>query len=390
MEHNQGDTSLEINNLSEDIFDQLLGDSPSDSTVNHNSIIGGTKPREEEKKETVEVKEETKEEEVVEEKSEESDSEEAIGEDEDDDNSSMESIDTEEFFKAQYQGLVDRGIWFPLEDEDLKDFKWNEEGYGKLIELQAEWIVEEKFNEKIESTGQYGKAIFDHIMKGGNPEDVVNLFKEVQQNNNFDLTTKEGKKGLLAKYYTEDKKWSPERFNRYYDKLVDTETLDDEIKDVQKDLHDSMQERLEETKKRQEENLRKQKEIEENFAKNMQNVVGSRKDITSKEKQEILNNLLVYDQKFPDGRQVNKFTIDFMKLQSDPDKYIDLVLFVKNPEKYIQKISTESENKANKKAWSLIKGSGSLNRNSGTKEIVNKPSNKKDLVIDYKSILDNR
>ncbi len=63
------------------------------------------------------------------------------------------------------------------------------------------------------------------------------------------------------------------------------------------------------------------------------------------------------------------------------------VTLIINPEKYIKKIAEKSEIIASKKAWNLIKGNGSLSRNSGTKNVETKPSNKKDLVIDYKNIL---
>lgn len=391
MEINQERSNLELTSLSEDIFDQLLGDAPSDSTVNHNSIVGGNKP--EEKKEEVKV-EEKKSEENTEENTEnktEVNSEEAIDlEDTEEENNETLEIDASEFLKSQYQGLVDRGQWFALEDEDLKDFKWDEENFGKLIELQANWNAEDKYNEKVEATGKYGKAIIDYISNGGNPEDIITLFKEVKEIENFDTSTKEGKEGLLRKYYVEELGWKESVFKKYVESLIDKGEIDTEVEEANKELQDRVKDKVEEAKKQQEAQLKIQKEREANFASNMNNIISTRKDISAKEKQEVLNSLLVYDQKLPDGRLVNQFSIDFMKLQSDPSKYVDLVLFVRNPEKYIQKIETEVESKANKKAWNLIKNGSSLNRNSGTKNTEKKQTNKNDLVIDYKSILNNR
>src|SRR5690606_24152155 len=111
----------------------------------------------------------------------------------------------------------------------------------------------------------------------------------------------------------------------------------------------------------------KQEELQRNFAMNVQKTVTSRQDISKKEQQEILDSLLRYDKKLPDGRVVNQFTIDFMEVQKDMDSYIDFVRFIKNPKKFKESIETKAEEKANKKNWNLIKGGAALNRASGTK-----------------------
>ncbi len=79
-----------------------------------------------------------------------------------------------------------------------------------------------------------------------------------------------------------------------------------------------------------------------------------------------------------------------MKLQSDPNEYVDFVRYVSNPKKYKEKIADRVEETVNKKTWDLIKGGNSLSRNTGTKANDTKSNQSyQGPKFDYKSILQN-
>ncbi len=72
-----------------------------------------------------------------------------------------------------------------------------------------------------------------------------------------------------------------------------------------------------------------------------------------------------------------------MRLQADPDRYIDLVAFVRNPDKFKEKVANTKKDEVVKKTWNFIKGNASLQRNTGSQQA--KTSNKTDdFKIDYK------
>lgn len=396
-----------ITHLSDDVFDQLMGDVP-DVIAGQNHLIGSEAPKEKvtpkvknkpvQEDEQEEIENDSEQKSIITKTSEEleSDIDELL-----EDNNSEESTNsnktknnssnnnsTSEILKAKYEGLVERGIWEPLDDESLEEFEWTEDNYGKLTEQQAIWAVEKKWDEKVSSYGYYGTAILEHIENGGNPEDVISLFKEMKEVKDIDTSTDEGKIALLEKYYVDELGWSKNKFKRTVDILVDNNELDEEVEFVNSKIEDSIKTRVEAEKKQALEARQKQEELQRNFAMNVQKTVTSRQDISKKEQQEILDSLLRYDKKLPDGRIVNQFTIDFMEVQKDMDSYIDFVRFIKNPKKFKESIETKAEEKANKKNWNLIKGGAALNRASGTKDAERISKTQRGLVLDYKSILD--
>lgn len=287
---------------------------------------------------------------------------------------------TANLLKAKAEGLIERGIW---QDFDMpEDFEWTEEAYGDIAIAQANWKAEETLSDMIEKTGEYGKIIFDHIQKGGNPDEIINLFKESNKIKSYNTESPEGQKTVIREYYKNVMNWSDEKITRFINSAVDRDELESEAVDTKDLLQKEVDKQVEQTRKEQEVYLEQQKKLEREFASNMNNALSTRQDIAEKEKKEIINDLLTYDKDL-NGRRVNQFTLDFMKLQSDPSRYIDLVLFVRNPEKYIEKISEKASKKTKKQTWDLVKGSGSLSR-SGASHNKTKSNDKSDLVINWK------
>lgn len=415
--------NVELNNLSEDVFDQLMGESSvPESTVNSNTLVGSTAPTNSSSEDEVVEKEvkvkkkpgktpkptqevpEESEEEVEEEPKidydgdisnllgeddDESEDEEDDSEDTDESTEEGQNVDEASFFKAKAKGLVERGIWVDFEELDSEEFEWSEDSYGQLVELQAQWKAENAFNERVNASGKYGQMIFKYIEDGGNPEDLVSIFQDMKDFSELDTSTESGKVALLRTYYVDELGWSEAKFKRDSNNWIDNEVLDEEVSMVQEKVNERLRLKAEQKSKAMEEYKQQQIEAQQKFANTMTQSISARKDIPLKERNEILADLLTYDQKLPNGNVVNKFTLDFMKLQSDPEKHLDLILFVRNPEKYIQRISKEVETKTNKKNWNLIKGGAALKKSTGSKAQKSERASQKGLQFDYKSILNN-
>jgi len=400
------DFRSELTSLSDEVFDQLLGD----ATITPTDIVGSQAPEEivrvtpknkDTSEETNQPSEENKEnkediiplnleqdlEELLEEESTDNKDDKTVNKTPSTQN---QNVDMSEFFKGQYQGLVDRGLWDELDEESLKDFEWNEENYGDLIELQAEWRAESKYKDKIESTGDFGKTVFEFIEKGGNPNEVISLFKDLKEYQEIDTTTTDGKIEKLRKYYVDKLGWTESKFKRNTDTWIDNGEIDEEVDFVNSKYKDTIDQEIQEQKRQAELVKRQQEEAQLNFANNIQRTIADRKDISKKEANEILNSLLKYDQTLPDGRKVNEFTVAFMRMQSDLNEYVDFVRYVKNPSKFKETIKDKVESDTNKKNWNLIKGGAALKTNTSTKEISRNTQPQGGFKLDYKSILNNK
>jgi hypothetical protein len=286
--------------------------------------------------------------------------------------------------EAKYKGLVERGIW--QEIELPADFEWSDETYGEIASTQAQWKAEEMFNEMLDQSGDYGKAIFNHIKNGGNPDEIITLFKESKKLEGLDITTEDGQQQAVRDYYTKVMGWSEAKTTRFINSAIDRKELKTEAEEVKGLMDKEIKKQLQETEKEQAAKVEAQKAANEQFAKSMEQAIASREDFSAKEQKQLMQNLLVFDQKLSDGRVANKFTMDYMALKSDPAKFVDLIAFVSNPEKYIEKVSKKAETNTAKKTWEFIKNSGSLNRATGTTHSSSKNSKEKDLVIDYRTL----
>lgn len=406
-------TEAQIDTLSDEQFDVLFDTTPA-GTTSPADIIGGTSPDQQEdtteqkkpaKKTAKSTESEEDEEDVKDKKNPSNKTDEQIQQELDEltDNKTQSSKDSKprkqasesgeptldtnaELLKAKAEGLIERGIW--KEFDGMDDFEWTDENYGELAVAQAQWSAQEVFEEMVDQTGKYGKTIFQHIKNGGNPDEIITLFKEAKRIENFDISDESGQERLVREYYKNVLTWSDQKISRFVNSAIDNKSLKDEATEVKTLLEQEIQKQVKQTTADQEASVERQKQVEKEWADNITRALKSREDIPDKEKKEIQQNLLTYNQKLADGRVVNKFTIDFMKLQQDPQKYIDLVLFVQNPEKYIQKIAKTQGKEEAKKAWSFIKGNNSLSRNTGTSHTPGKGESKEnsDLIVDYKTI----
>lgn len=385
----------QFDEISDDIFAELLDSAPA-GTAGPSDVIGGAKPAEEKK----EPKKAEKSEKVEEEKTEvkektpedvEAELDEAAddipGEKSDKKDSKKEepsiTADTNaQLFAAKAKGLIERGIWREVNDFD--SIEWTDETYGELAEAQAQWAAEDMFNEMLDQTGDYGKVIFSHIKNGGDPKEIIDLFRESKRVNNLDIADENGQQNIIREYYSKVHNWSDAKITRFINSAIDNKALKDEATEVKDLLEKEIKAEVDARKQAQEAALKERQESEAKWAQGIQEALKGREDLTEKERKEISQTLLNYNQKLPDGRQVNQFTINFMKLQADPQKYIELVRFINDPDKYSKRVEKEKEKVAAKKAWEFVKGNNAVAKGGGS-HTKQEPAPSADLKIDWKT-----
>lgn len=395
-----------IMDISEDALDSLFDETP-DKTVNADTLLGGKKPQKQdtsdedfEDVEDEDVEEtpkkqqkkkavpKAKKQEPVIEDFEDDDFEEIGDEDDFEDEENDEEPEEDEKAKKaakkaqkaeqaaeQKDGvfgvlkntvdyLIQQGAW---EDFDGRDeMELNEETYAQLVLEQDRRRVQGMFEELVDSTGAYGKAIIDYVKNGGNPDEIIDLFKEQKQVDSINIDSLEGQKEILKHYYTDVMGWKGEKADRYINNLVLSNELEDEAKEI-KDLFTShYQKEAQRLNSQREAALARQREAEEAFEGNIRSTVRERKDLSPSEKRMVEDYLLRYDQKLPNGNLVNKFYVNFAKMQSNPQDYIDLVLFVMDKQKFVQKVATKEKSQAAADAFKFIKGNGAVSSKKGS------------------------
>lgn len=260
--------------------------------------------------------------------------------------------------------LIESGIWEDFEGRE--DLEMTQENYAKLVAEQDKRRVENMFSELVDSTGPFGKAIIEYTKNGGNPDEIIDLFKEQKSVESINIEETDGQKDIIKHYYSEVLGWKPEKIEKYMSNLMLSNELENEATEVKELFQQFYKKEAERLNSEREEFTKKQKEAEEAFEGNIKTSIRDRKDLTTSEKRQVEEYLLSYDQRLPNGNLVNKFYVNFAKMQANPSDYIDLVLFVMDKQKFVEKVAIKEKSQAASKAFNFIKGNGAVSTKKGT------------------------
>ncbi len=311
-----------------------------------------------------EVKEEDEEEEDVDTNTEPDDEEDEEPEELKEEEEEEEGSDVKSVLKSTVDYLIQAGLWTDFEGREGLDI--DEETYAKLVAQQDSLRVNGMFDELVDSTGPFGKAIIDYVKNGGSPDEIIDLFKEQKQIESIPVDTTDGQKELVKHYFTEVMGWKPEKVEKYISGLILSNELENESKEVKELFGTYYKKEADRLNKEQNEYVEKQREAEQAFENNIRSTIKDRKDLTPTEKKTVEDYLLNYDQRLPNGNLVNKFYVNFAKMQASPQDYVDLVMFVMDKQKFVNKVATQEKTKAAAEAFKFIKGNGAVSTKKGS------------------------
>lgn len=359
----------EIVQFSTEEMNKLFEASPS-GTVSADSIEGGIKVQNNTSEfldqipnlEDLEVKNDDKE--KVEDKI-----EDTVEDDKSTDNDSEKdkSTDKEEkpieeinnVLKNTVEYLIEKGIW--ADWDGRKDLDVTEEVYAELASQQNQNLAYEIVDELVNSTGVYGKAIINHIKAGGNPDEIIDIFKEQKAIEQIDTSTETGKQVLIEKYYKDVLGWKTEKVEKTIKRLISDNEIESEFSDAQEHFKKHHKEQLDNTEKATKEKEKIEVERKQTFISNIGKAL-DQEELSSKEKSLISESILKFKHELSDGKKVNDFYLKFAEMQSDPKSYIKLVRFVMDPENFEKQIRTKEETKAAVKNFNFIKGNKAVDK----------------------------
>lgn len=285
-----------------------------------------------------------------------------------------------EVLKNTVTYLIDNGFWADFEGRE--DLEFTDEVYADLASKQAQHSAYEIVNELIDSTGSYGKAIIDHIKRGGNPDEIIDLFKEQKALQQIDTSNENGKQQKIESYYKDVLGWKSDRIQRHINRLLEDNDIETEFSEVEdlynKYYEERLAEKQEEGKRIEEENKQRQKQ----FVNNIKSALEDDTSLNAKDRKLISESILDFRHKLDNGQKVNDFYIKFAEMQADPKKYIKLVQFVMDPENYNKRIQTSEKTKVSKEVFNFIKGNKAVST-AKTNNIEIQPSSSERRGTDF-------
>ena len=264
--------------------------------------------------------------------------------------------------------LVDKGIFKDFEGRE--DLELTEDVYAELLEAQVNEIVNERYSAKKTSAGDYGQAILDYIENGGDPDQIIDLFKERKEVVEFDISNEDAQKELVTKYYKEVYGWKPERIKKTIDALaLEEDGLETEAQEVKSKYDEHYKKQVAEASEQQEQ---QRKAFEAEQVRRQQVFETSIKDaikayeVDDSRKTLIEQSILKKSKKLSDGTKVSELDLKFAEWQRDPKKFIELAEFILDQETYLKRKEQQIQNKVVNKTYNFVKGNQATSKTKGS------------------------
>lgn len=256
--------------------------------------------------------------------------------------------------------LVKSGQWVDFEGREGLEI--TPEIYQEIVINQDKIRLNAQFDELVDSTGDYGKAIIAHVKNGGNPDDVIDIFKEQKALEAIKTDTEAGKQVLIEKYYKDIMGWKDEKVQKHIKRLITDDEVNSEFTDV-KELYDNhYKQQLESLDKEAKAQQQLAQQRKEEFKTSIKTALEKENTLTPKERKEVEDAILNFKHDVGGGQRVNDFYIRFAEMQKDPSQYIELVRFVMNPKNYKKTIAQVAESTEAVKAFKFIKGNAAVKK----------------------------
>lgn len=264
-------------------------------------------------------------------------------------------------YEAIYNDMVSQGIWEEVDIPEGTDF--NKSTFLEIQKLQAK----SKYEDLLSNTGTYGKAIIEFEQNGGNPKELLDLFREQRQVQDFDISNSDGQEEFL-RAYLEAQGSSEKSIERQIMsfKNQSSEALAEEAAE-KKEIWDSQYNEAIEARKNEQVTYAKQMEdAQRNFQKTIVGTLTSDAEATPKEKKELQNYMLNYSHSFQ-GKQVSQFYVDMAQVQQDPKNYVELAKFIKGLKNgdYVKKVVDKVKKETVAQSFIKIKNGAALRTSGG-------------------------
>ena len=233
------------------------------------------------------------------------------------------------------------------------------------------------FNELIDNTGEYGKAIISYIKQGGDANEIIDIFKEQKSVDNLDVSTDSGKQAKIELYYKDVLKWSEERVGKHLKRIINNDELDEEFETIEDSYKEYYNKKLQDVQREQYSQKQKEIEVQRAFVNSIKDVLEGDDTLSNRERNIIASSILDFRNNVG-GRKVNDFYLKFAEIQANPKEYVDLVRYVMDKDTYINKLRQQVKTDVKAETYNFIKGNKSVSKPKAQNiSIGDKNSNKK-------------
>lgn len=260
--------------------------------------------------------------------------------------------------KSTVDFMISKGYWKDFEGREELDI--TEDVYAELAAKQFESRLNDEVSEILDSTGEYGKAILEFSKNGGNPDEIIDLFKEQKQFERIDTTSDEGKVELVGKFYSEILGWKPERVTKHVQRIIADDDLDSEVSEIEDKYKEYYSAEVEKAQAALEERNRAKIENQKRFESSLMDALTDL-NYSAPERKKI-SKALLEAKRDDNGGITTDFNSKFAEIQKDPKRLVKLVEYVLDDAAFIAKIEKSTTSKTEAKTFNFIKGNVTANK----------------------------
>jgi hypothetical protein len=249
---------------------------------------------------------------------------------------------TKLMLSSTYQHLVKTGVWKEVEGEGFDPNQMTSEVYAQIAAQQATEAAHEAFGELMDRTGKY-RTILDHALRKGNPDEIIDLFKEEHKMNALDPKLPTDQKEMIRRYHTDIMEWDTADVDNFINKAE----ADNELEKYERIARKGYQRHIDSTIATKNAELKRKEDKatadREAFESTMSNVIdqlklpGDRADMFKRA-------LFEPAFKIAPDRTITAFQAKMMQVQNNPQEYFDLVHFIMDKKEYLHRATAKKEN----------------------------------------------
>lgn len=260
---------------------------------------------------------------------------------------------TKQVFKNAAERLIKKGYWKEVDDFDKLEF--DEDTYQEFAEFQAQQAIEEAW-QSVKQTNDVVNGILSVIEAGGNPDQIIDLFKEQQKLTQIDTSTPEGKLELIGKFYEDIVGATPAQAKAKLKKLEvgDESDLQSEFELAETKYNEHFQNEQKRIQDAEKQRVQQEQNRITQARQKMQEEL-SKQSVHPSTSKKLIDSIYNPAYKLQDGSTISELDYQIEKIRRNPSELLDLARFIMDKEAYIKAQTTATANKTVDQVFGKLK-----------------------------------
>lgn len=221
---------------------------------------------------------------------------------------------------------------YGIDAEDADISKMTEEELVDFEENLDQAILENKWN-NLKTVDKNVDKLVTFLENGGDPKDMISLFKEQDTLAKIDISTEDGQERMIRSYYSNILGWDSEKTNKKLERLAASGMLQEEAQDVEEAYNEHFEKKQEEITQAQQNKIKLQQQKEQQRKMIFEQSLNTSK-IPKKLADEFRQTAFGKGVIKGTNEEITILDYKIKQMQTNPEMFLKLVQFATDPTAY--------------------------------------------------------